>query len=223
LVVERVEIVPGIHWIPKINGNVYLLVDKELTLIDTGLPHHTKRILSYITETLHRKPDELTTIVLTHFHIDHIGNASELREETGAKIAAYADEAAYIEGKKKMPTPHSLLMRAMGPFMRSRPVLVDILLQDKENIHGCLVVHTPGHTPGSIALLELQHKVLLCGDTIRTPNGTIQGPSEQYSLDLRQAQQSVDRLKTLDFDVLLSGHGDPVRPDAAAKVRSALP
>ncbi len=70
------EIVPGIHWIEGINGNCYLLVGTSLTLIDTGLPHKAKKILSYITETLQRSPSELKTIILTHFHPDHIGNAA---------------------------------------------------------------------------------------------------------------------------------------------------
>lgn len=217
------EITQGIHWIPKINGNVYVLVNKDLTLIDTGLPHSTNRILTYITETLQRKPDDITTIILTHYHVDHIGNAAELKEKTGAKIASYIEEAPYIEGKKPTPKPHSLLMRAVGPLMRPHPVPVDILLHDQETFNGCLVVHTPGHTPGSIALLHFQQKTVFCGDTIRTPDGTIQGPSDLFSLDMKQAQQSVEKIKSLDFTILLSGHGDPVQPDAAAKVRAALP
>ena len=46
------EIVPGIHWIEGITGHCYIVVDKELTLIDTGMPHKTKKILRYITDEL---------------------------------------------------------------------------------------------------------------------------------------------------------------------------
>jgi glyoxylase-like metal-dependent hydrolase (beta-lactamase superfamily II) len=98
--VDILEVAPGIHWIEGINGNCYLLVDKEITLIDTGLPHKAKKILRYISDELHRAPSDLKMIVLTHCHVDHIGNARELRNLTGAKIAAHKDDAVYISGKR---------------------------------------------------------------------------------------------------------------------------
>jgi len=217
------EVIPGVHWIPRINGNCYLLVDHELTLVDTGLPHHAKKILAYVTDELHRKPSDLTTIILTHYHIDHIANAEELRRLTGAKVAAHHDDADYIEGKKPLPRPKNLLFRLATSFMRVRPFPVDIRLQDASVVAGCTVFHLPGHTPGSIALLAPQQSVLFCGDIVRSPNGNLQGPSQQFSFDYGKALQSIQRIKTLEFDVLLSGHGEPVRPQAATKVRSAFP
>jgi hydroxyacylglutathione hydrolase len=217
------EIVPGIHWIPHINGNCYLLADTPLTLIDTGLPHNTKKILTYITDTLHRKPQDLTAIILTHYHVDHIGNAAELREKTGAKVAALAEEAPYIEGTTPTPAPRSMLMKVVSPLMRPRPCPVDVRLRDHETINGCLVIHTPGHTPGSIALFRQPERALFSGDTILAPGGSVKGPSEHYTLDYQQALLSVKRLKELDFDVLLPGHGSPIPSEAAVKVRSALP
>ncbi len=217
------EIVPGIHWVEGVNGNVYVLTEPELTLVDTGLPHHAKRILTYVTDELHRKPSELTTIILTHYHIDHIANAEELRQLTGAKIAVHQDDADYIEGKKPLPHPKNLLFRLATSFMRVRPFHVDIRLQDASVVAGCTVVHLPGHTPGSIALFVPQQSTLLCGDTVRSPHGSLKAPSPQFSFDYEQALQSVQRIKTLEFDVLLSGHGKPVRPQASVKVRSAFP
>ena len=95
------EIIPGIHWIEGINGNCYLIDGSELTLIDTGLPRKAKKILGYITGGLGRKPGDLKTIILTHCDNDHIGNAFELRNKTGAKIAAHSLDAEYIAGRKQ--------------------------------------------------------------------------------------------------------------------------
>jgi glyoxylase-like metal-dependent hydrolase (beta-lactamase superfamily II) len=94
------EIVPGIHMMEGNTAHCYFVDDKELILIDTGMPHKTKKILHYITKTLQRTPSDLKTIVLTHSDIDHIGNALELRNLTGANIAAHPQDAEIIAGKK---------------------------------------------------------------------------------------------------------------------------
>jgi glyoxylase-like metal-dependent hydrolase (beta-lactamase superfamily II) len=217
------EVVPGVHRIPRINGNCYLLVDHELTLIDTGLPHNVEKIMSYVTGILHRKPGDLTTIILTHYHIDHTGNAVDLRLRTGAKIAAHTADADYIEGKKSMPPSKSVLFRMASSFVHVRPFHVDIRLTDGSTLAGTTVIHTPGHTPGSIVVMGPTSSVLFCGDTLRSPNGVLEGPSEKFSLDYPQAIKSVQKISALNFDVLLSGHGDPVRPHASDTVRQQFP
>jgi glyoxylase-like metal-dependent hydrolase (beta-lactamase superfamily II) len=68
------EIVPGIHVIEGISAHCYLIDGPELTLIDTGMPRKTKKILRYITDTLQKTPTDLKTILLTHCDIDLIGN-----------------------------------------------------------------------------------------------------------------------------------------------------
>ena len=217
------EIVPGVHWIPQINGNVYVLVGDTLTLIDTGLPHNTKKILSYITETLKRKPEDVSTIILTHAHIDHIGNVAELHDVTGAKIAAHQADANFMEKKQTMPPSKSLMIRVVSPLIRVKPFTIDIRLTDGSQIAGTHIYHTPGHTPGSIAILKDDASALFIGDTILTPNATIEGPSERFTLDYTRAMESVHKIARLTFNVLLSGHGDPVLPNAAEKVRQRFP
>lgn len=219
------EITSGVHWIEGINGNCYLLVDAKLTLIDTGLPHKTKKILQYITQDLHREPSELTTIILTHFHPDHIGNAEKLRELTGAKIAAHPADAVYIEGKKPRPVPvggMGLLFKAFSPFMNVRPFIVDTLLNENDDIADLTVIHTPGHTPGSISLYDAKRKVLFPGDMLRYIKGVIEGPSERFSMDINGARNSLQKLKTLEFDIMLGGHGVPLTESASAKVRKFM-
>jgi glyoxylase-like metal-dependent hydrolase (beta-lactamase superfamily II) len=69
------EIVQGVHLIDGVKCNCYLLEGAGLSLIDTGYPGQTRKILSYITKTLKRDISDLKTIILTHCDIDHIGNA----------------------------------------------------------------------------------------------------------------------------------------------------
>lgn len=216
------EIVRNVHRIPRVNGNCYLITEPELVLIDTGLPHHARRILAYLTEILRREPSDLRMIFLTHSHFDHTGNAEELRRRTHARIAAHVVEADVIEGVVPPPRPKSLLIRTFAPLVRVRPFPVDVKLSDGQAIAGCTVLHTPGHTPGSICILHPSSGALFCGDVLRTPHGTIQGPKETFSADYRQACDSVRRIAELEFEALLSGHGKPVHPNASALVQATV-
>jgi len=215
------ETVPGIHWIEGITGHCYIVVDKELTLIDIGMPHKTKKILRYITDELQRTPSELRTIVLTHCDIDHIGNALELRNLTGAKIAAHPHDAEVIAGKKIRMMPKGgmrILFKLLRSFMRVKPFHVDIMIKEGDNLSGFSVLHMPGHTMGSIALYDSKRKVLFIGDTLGCRDGVVQSPSKNVTMDMNQAYRSIEKLKDLDFIVMLSGHGEPLRSNASAKV-----
>jgi glyoxylase-like metal-dependent hydrolase (beta-lactamase superfamily II) len=218
--VNRSEIAAGIHWIEGINGNCYLLADKDITLIDTGLPHNAKKILGYISE-LHRAPTDLKLIVLTHYHIDHIGNAEELRKITGAKIAAHKEDAEYISGKKAAPAPKEAMriVKSAGGFTKVQPFQVDLVLNDGDKVAGLAVIHAPGHTPGSIALYDSKRKILFSGDTLRYSGGKVEGPPGQFTMDPERVHQSIEKLKSLDFDTMLGGHGEPLKTGASAMVR----
>jgi len=217
------EIVSGIHNVDGVNGNCYLIsCGKDWALLDTGLPNNAKKILSYV-DGLKIKPSDIKTIIITHAHIDHIGNAATLKKITGAKIAVHQDDADFIAGRKKLVLPSSgiklkfLLIRFLSPFFKAAPVQPDILLNDKDEIAGLKVIHTPGHTPGSICLLDSKRKVLFVGDLIRFMDGEILGPP--ITMDVEQVQKSIGKIAGLAFEIMLSGHGQPLRPKAAEKVQ----
>jgi glyoxylase-like metal-dependent hydrolase (beta-lactamase superfamily II) len=219
------EVVPDIHLMKGIVAHYYIVVDKELTLIDTGMPHETKKILRYITDELHRAPSDLRTIILTHCDIDHIGNALELRNLTGAKIAGHPQDAEIIAGKKTRTTPKggmSSVFKLIGSLMRVKPFQVDILIDEGDSLSGLTVLHMPGHTMGSIALYDPKRKVLFIGDTLGCRDGVVQGPSENVTIDMKQAYKSIEKLKNLDFSIMLSGHGEPLTKNASVRVTEFL-
>lgn len=219
------EIVPGVHWIEGVSAHCYLINGPELTLIDTGMPRKTKKILHYITDTLHKKPTDLKTILLTHCDIDHIGNARELRSITGAIIAAHPMDADIIAGKKPRQTPQGImkiLFKLLGIFLQVQPFLVDDIIDNGDTIAGLAVYHLPGHTPGSIALYDSKRKVLFVGDTLGCKNGVIRSPPTSVTWDMRQVYTSLEKLRTLEFSVLLSGHGEPLMSHASEKLKQFL-
>jgi glyoxylase-like metal-dependent hydrolase (beta-lactamase superfamily II) len=219
------EIVPGVHVIEGISAHCYLIDGPELTLIDTGMPRKTKKILRYITDILHKTPTNLKTILLTHCDIDHIGNALELHMITGATIAAHPLDADIIAGKKTRQTPQktmSILFKLLGLFLQVKKFPVDKIIDEDDTIAGLTVLHMPGHTPGSIALYDPKRKVLFIGDTLGCKDGVVQGPPKSVTWDMRQVYRSIATLRTLDFTVMLSGHGEPLTSDASAKVKQFI-
>jgi len=92
-------------------------------------------------------------------------------------------------------------------------------LEENDKVGKLVVIHTPGHTPGSISLYDPNRKVLFVGDAIRYIEGKIEAPPKQFTLDEHQARQSIEKISLLEFDLMLSGHGGPLKPNASAKVK----
>ncbi len=110
----------------------------------------------------------------------------------------------------------------LGILLQVKPFLVDEIINNGDTIAGLTVLHLPGHTPGSIALYDPKRKVLFIGDTLGCKDGVVQGPPKSVTWDMKQAYRSIETLRTLDFTVLLSGHGEPLTSDASAKVKQFI-
>jgi hydroxyacylglutathione hydrolase len=216
------EIMPNIHRVDGVNANVYLVLDQsELMLIDTGMPGSFRRIIDYANR-IYRKPSEITTIVLTHCHIDHMGSAQQLKELANAKVAVHQEDARFVSGEKAQPSPRGalgILFKVFSPFFKAKPVQPDILLNDGDRVGKLTVVHTPGHTPGSISLYDSERRLIFVGDAIRCAHGKISGPSKRFTPDMNRALQSIAKVSQLEFDVMLSGHGDTLKPNASYAVK----
>jgi glyoxylase-like metal-dependent hydrolase (beta-lactamase superfamily II) len=216
--VVDLEITKGIFRADKASNNIahsniYVVENDEgLAIIDTGTPGNAKKIIEFIQEIGHQA-DEVRTIILTHSHLDHIGSLKELRDLTGAKVAASEEDAEYISRKKPYPKPKNPLMRLAPLILRTQPVEVDLLLKDGDKIGNLLVVLTPGHTPGSIMLYDEKRKTLFAGDTLRFKEGKIL--SGQYSWDATKERASVKKISGFDFDFILPGHGEYLGSGAA--------
>jgi glyoxylase-like metal-dependent hydrolase (beta-lactamase superfamily II) len=145
---------------------------------------------------------KITTIVLTHKHFDHVGAAASLVAATGAKIYAHELDAGVIEQGSR---------DVFGGVRNVEPCKVDVQLKGDEalNLAGIEfdVLHTPGHSKGSICLLNSANQVLFSGDTI------FRGTTGRTDLDggsPRQMHESLIKLSKLNDSItVLPGHDAP--------------
>ena len=209
------EIFPGIHQIPGLRwSNAYLVVEEAgLTLVDAGLPGAWGKISRYI-ERIQRSPSELQRVIVTHSHPDHTGPLKQLSRLTGAKIFVHSADTRYLEKTKS----NWLHYPAQPPaFNWNVPLLHPIpaheLIEDGQTLPvlgGLRVLHTPGHTPGSVCLYLEEQKVLFTGDILLADGHFFRRPVPFPGTNFRDYRASVDRLAQLSFETACVGHGKPL-------------
>jgi glyoxylase-like metal-dependent hydrolase (beta-lactamase superfamily II) len=224
------EIVPNVHLIPGVRGaNLYLLLGRPATLVDAGMPGSEAAVLAYL-DSLGLAPGDLGRIVVSHHHLDHVGGLAALKARTQAQVLAHPADAPFISGEQQPPPARGAIMRLVfGLLGRLMPAAgsaaVDATLQDGDSLDilgGATVVHVPGHTPGSIALLFPAERLLICGDVIDHRSGRLGPPPKMFTADMDQEIASLHRLADLEFDVLCPGHGAPLVGGAGELVRAMV-
>ncbi len=145
----------------------------------------------------------LNTIVITHAHLDHIGGAQKLRAATGAPI--------YMDQKDEELARHLDAQAAWLGMPDPGKVEIDSNLRDGDTLNlgagRFEVLHTPGHTQGSISLWIPEESKVVAGDTLfRDSIGRTDLPGGDGRRILRSIQ---DKLLTLPEETLvIPGHGD---------------
>lgn len=213
------EIAPGIHKIEQVRGaNSYLVLGTEGdAIIDTGMPGNEERIIKYL-RNIGTEPKAIQYVILTHSDPDHSGSVAKLKGLTNAKVAIHEADAPRLSGEKKLKEvkgPTGVLFGVMSTFMRLTPVKPDLLLKDSDKIMGLTVIHTPGHTDGSICLYK-EKEAIFVGDALRTDSGGKPHlPSGSMTVDMEQAKESAKKISSYQYKILLPGHGPPITQDAS--------
>jgi ribonuclease/clavin/mitogillin len=223
------EITPRIHSVPAPTGfytgpqapNVFLVVDGgEGALIDSGFgdEQSVRARLDYLRE---RPEIRLRYIVLTHHHFDHSGGAHQIRQATGAEIVMHTREERSLRDWQgdvpqdiDVPAEHQAIVEQVRQFRRqAAEAAPDIAIAEDAALSvGDLtlkLVHTPGHTLGSICVYLPEERALFTGDTA-LGLGTVAISPPPYG-DMRLYLQSLERLKGYDAALMLPGHGRPVQ------------
>ena len=230
------ELTPRIHSIPAAGGiysgplapNVYLVIDGGRgALIDAG--YADEGLVQARLEYLRSIPGlDLEHIILTHHHIDHASGAPRLREAMDARICLHPREDRTLrewkdDAPQDLPPAGSLEARVRAWRHEAARATADRLVEDGDTIAvggvTIEVVHTPGHTLGSICLYLREERALFTGDTVLGLGTAAIVPPPHGDMGLYI--QSLERLKTYDAALLLPGHGPPVH-DVGRKLQELI-
>ena len=171
---------------------------REAWVVDPG--DEADRIL----QVLNKHGLRLKTILHTHAHLDHLGATHQLQSVTGASVALHSDDL-YLNNNLPMQA------EVLGLPVPATPQ-IDHSLKDEERLKlGSLetqVLHTPGHTPGSVCFfLPGEDEILLTGDTLFS--GGV-GRTDLWGGSYRDILRSLDRLMSFrDETEVFPGHGPP--------------
>lgn len=205
----------NIHSIRAGIANVHLVDDGHgLVIVDAGWSGYGRQILSEVTRLGYR-PREVRLILLTHVHADHAGSAAELRRLTDAPLAIHRGDARYARaGKHQIPTGRGWI-GVSSKWLADRidlqlgfePFDPNVWLEEGQTltdfgIEG-YVVHTPGHTQGSVTL-AMEEGITLIGDALIN---MFRVGYPMYWENPEQGRESGLKIQKLKPRMIYSGHG----------------
>ncbi|MBT8202084.1 MAG: MBL fold metallo-hydrolase [Acidimicrobiia bacterium] len=217
----------GVYQVKKGFRSFVIDGDEGLTLVDTGLPRRAGAVTAVI-DSIGRSVDDVRAIVLTHSHMDHAGNAAELKRASGAELYCAPGDAPAVQGDEAAPTPpfmdrppFGMLKPLFGLMPAGEPAGVDhevnpgVVLTLPEDL---VAVPTPGHTPGHTSYrLDRAGGILFVGDAASHRRGSV--ARGWFNRPTPAIDGSVQTLAELEFAIACFGHADPLTSRASAAFR----
>ena len=193
----------------------HVLVDPDrrgAVLLDTGLIGERWQIRRKL-RRLGLGPRDVRAILLTHGHLDHVGNLAWAKAWTGAPIYAHPAEQAHIDGV----FPYAGAARVCGQLERAgrallqvgAPAKIDVPLADGDELPfwgGLRVVHLPGHTLGHCGFFSARHSVLFCGDLFVGYRPTAGLPPSIFNSAPGRLLASVEKARRLGARFIVPQH-----------------
>ena len=182
-----------------LSSNIYVIKAEEVTLIDTGVGNEHNR-LDRTLEQLHIPMQSVRHVILTHAHADHFGGLLTIQSLTSPRILVHKLDGhapEEVDTKRITWINEGDTVNASGRRLK--------------------VVHTPGHTAGSICLFDEANKTLFSGDTV-FPDGLF-GRTDLPTGDAQALVDSLKKLTRLDVESLLAGHERSVIHDGSSQMR----
>src|SRR3989338_2796754 len=185
----------GIYMLGGVHANMYL-IDGEL-LVDAGTGENFAEIKKEIESKLN--PEDIRAVINTHYHYDHTGGNKKFRDWLKSEILIHKMDKDFVEKAETLAEKFGSTARVMT---------VDKVIKEGQvfstknfNFH---VIHTPGHTPGSICLYDPEHKMLISGDTLMSNGvGRVDLPNSDRTLMI----ESLKKISELSINYLFPGHG----------------
>ena len=226
-----IRVVNGVFQIRALGSRVTALIgDDRALLVDAGMKGSGGLILTGLQE-LGVDADSVSGVVITHYHPDHAGGVQELVYDRDIDVMAHRLDARILAGAEEQPNPfqHKLVARLTARMIdrvNGPPTPIDTELEDGDVIpfdFPVQVVHTPGHTAGSIALFLPDQKLLIVGDALQYRLGRrLTPPAAAVTQDPEEAMKSLRKLLRLDFHTICFSHFPPFHGGARAALRQMI-
>jgi glyoxylase-like metal-dependent hydrolase (beta-lactamase superfamily II) len=235
------NVADGVHRVGEHFVNWYLIEESgQLTVVDAGLPASWRSLLEAL-KAIGRAPEDVEALVLTHAHFDHIGFAERARVEFDIAVWVHENDSSLTRRPWLYMSEHSPFSY-LGPktlpivfsFIRAGALRVGPIREIRRfgdegslDVPGSpVVLFTPGHTLGHVALHLPERDVVISGDALVThdPYTDTRGPrivARGATADTERALASLERLAGTGVRTLLPGHGEPWTGGAERAVQEA--
>ncbi len=177
-------------------------------LIDSGYPLSEERFFKKINNL-----GKIDYLVLTHTHFDHSGNAIYLKKR-GVKIVVHREEEKWLlDGETPRPPgvkgigKTAIRFSALKSF-KFPPVKPDIVVSNWLKMEDLLIVHTPGHTPGSVSIV--MNNIAFCGDLIMNLTWRPFSHIPIFAHNMDEVKDSIKMLLDMGIEKFYPSHGRPV-------------
>lgn len=208
------EIAPGVHAVRLLSVYAFLIDEPELTLIDAGLIGSAGRVQRYV-KKMGRSLDDLTRIICTHAHPDHIGGVRELAGDREVEVLMHPADLDGLKVTLRDAVANRNRSQLIAYFTRHPGEATPIVDGQVLPILGGLrVVHTPGHTAGSVCLYAERDRLLFVGDNLQVIRRKVTFASSVFSDDMPLARAGVARMAELDVQTIVFSHYPPWREGA---------
>lgn len=213
-----------IHLLKLSFSNAYLVQGEKTILVDSGMPGEAEKILT-AAHRLGINPGDISLLLHTHAHVDHAGSSAELKRLLGIPTAVHPADANQLRRGRMNPlTPLRLEARLIKPVVNKPfPALEPDLMIDESTDLSAFgvegrILHTPGHTAGSISLY-LSNGEAIVGDILMGGylGGNLLGARPNYHYfaeDLDAVRTSIRKVIASQPTRLYVGHGGPLEPRA---------
>ncbi|MGI9598849.1 MAG: MBL fold metallo-hydrolase [Acidimicrobiales bacterium] len=170
--------------------------------------------------------EDLSAIVLTHWHNDHAAGARESQHRSGAATYCGRAEVPFLTGATRRPGLLGALgdrWPERGPLVLAKGLLTNaprhsvdepIAVADGDVVAGLQIIATPGHTPGHISVWDPNDRILFSGDALAIVGGSIRHMARPVTPDRLEAKRSMLRLLDLGPTLICPGHRRPMAPSA---------
>lgn len=211
-------------------SNSYLIASRSgLVLVDAGNKNYIKKFEHSLHE-FHISPDQVKLIIITHVHFDHVGSLNDIKELCGCEVAVHRSEASLLRtGTSTLPPGtnplargiswlgNNLLPNSATEFDEVEPeILVDEEIDLLEFGVNGRIVHTPGHTSGSISLL-LDSGEAFVGDLAVNYLPFDISIFPPFAEDTTQLIASWRKIQRMGARIILPAHGRPFSADKFKK------